>query len=210
MIQFNELKIIPDGTKLIIDASVEDLSYYTNIYIDSVAIDNQDTYIPSGVSSNPLYNMKIISHVHLLSEEIEANPEDYVGYSVSKNVKNIRLELSVSDFTTPIKDLNSNLFFVYVMVKGTPSPDTPCGMDNQSTVGVVFNLIPLYNMYMQYFKELEATCSIPKNLINSILKLKGLELALMTGNYFQAVTYWNKYFKEQDTINTPNCSCRNG
>ena len=39
MIKFNELKIEDCNKSLIIDASVIDLPYYTDIYIESVTID---------------------------------------------------------------------------------------------------------------------------------------------------------------------------
>ena len=55
MIQFNTLKITQDGKNLIINASVKNLSYYTNVLIGSIIIDNQDTYSVSGPSSNPIY-----------------------------------------------------------------------------------------------------------------------------------------------------------
>ena len=55
MIQFNTLKITQDGKNLIINASVKNLEYYTNVLIGSIVIDNQDTYSTRGPSSNPVY-----------------------------------------------------------------------------------------------------------------------------------------------------------
>ena len=45
MVQFNELRITPDNKELIIDVSVKDLDIYTNVYLDYIMIDNQDTFI---------------------------------------------------------------------------------------------------------------------------------------------------------------------
>ena len=45
MVQFNELRITPDNRELIIDVSVKDLDIYTNVYLDYIMIDNQDTFI---------------------------------------------------------------------------------------------------------------------------------------------------------------------
>ena len=61
MVEFKELKITPDGKNLIINASIKDLEYYKDVYIDSVIIDTQDTYLPSGPSSNPIYTKNFIS-----------------------------------------------------------------------------------------------------------------------------------------------------
>ena len=45
MVQFNELKISSDYTKLIIDVSVKDIAYYKNVYLSEVYIDTQDTFV---------------------------------------------------------------------------------------------------------------------------------------------------------------------
>ena len=55
MIVFNNIKITQDNKYLIIDAEIEDNAYYKDMYIDQVVIDNQDTYIQNGPSSNPIY-----------------------------------------------------------------------------------------------------------------------------------------------------------
>ena len=64
MVEFKELKITPDGKNLIINASIKDLEYYKDVYIDSVIIDTQDTYLPSGPSSNPIYTKNFISKLN--------------------------------------------------------------------------------------------------------------------------------------------------
>ena len=127
MVQFNELRITPDGQKLIIDVSVKDLEYYTNVYLDTVQID---------------------------------------------------------------------------------AANTPCGMDNITTLGVVSNLYPLYQHAFSYIKELGNTCSIPKNFINYILQYKAFELAIKTGHYTKAIKYWKKFFMGiKDSVITSNCGC---
>ena len=118
MVQFNELGITPDGQKLIINVSVKDLEYYTNVYLDTIQIDTQDTFVESGPSNKVAY-----------TEVIEGN------------TKSVRLELETGDLSPT---LNDNLFFVYIRTKGTPAANTPCGMDIITPLGVVYNLYPLY------------------------------------------------------------------
>ena len=168
MVQFNELRIIPNGQKLIIDVSIKDLEYYTDVYLDSIQIDTQDSFVESGPSSEVVY-----------TEVIEGD------------TKSIRLELGTGDL---LPTLNDNLFFVYIRTKGTPAVNTPCGMDNITTLGVVSNLYPLYQHAFSYIKELSDTCSIPKNFINYILQYKAFELAIKTGHYTEAIKYWKKFF----------------
>lgn len=185
MIQFNELRVTPDGKNLIVDASVKNLSYYDDIYIDSILVDTQDTYVANGPSSKPAFK-----------------------YQLDDSDKNIRLELNSTLLQLPI---DGNLFFVYVVVKGTPSPDTPCGMDNTITMGVTANLYPFYRSSINYMKEIENNCDVPRNFVNAFLQLKALELSIKTGHYAQAIKYWNKFFKEAKsiTINT-GCNCNGG
>lgn len=182
MIQFNQLRILSDGSRLILDASVQDDLYYKNVYIDSVLIDNQDTYSSTGVSGSPLYK-KIITG----------------------DTKHIRLELTSKDFTNGTLNLSSNLLFVYIKTKGTPSPNTPCGLDNITTIGVVYNAYPIYRECMDYMKELEVDCRIPKHLIDKILRFKALELSILSGDYAQAIQYWKKFYVDNRVSNTEIC-----
>lgn len=54
MLQYNELRITPDKKHLIIDVQVQEMSYYENVYLDTIIIDTQKTYSITGPSSNPL------------------------------------------------------------------------------------------------------------------------------------------------------------
>ena len=184
MIEFKELRVTPDGKTLIIDAAVKDLSYYDNVYIKSVTVDTQDTYSESGSSTNPLFHYEVAS----VSEE---------------NKKRIRLELNSS----VLGDITGNMFFVYITVKGTPAPDTPCGLDNVTTLGVTADLYPFYKSSINHMKELENECEPSKNFIDSLLRFKAFELSIRTGHYIQAIKYWNKFFKEVKS-NTVNTICR--
>lgn len=181
MILFNELRITPDGKTLIIDASIEDLSYYRNMTIDSIIIDTQDTYISNGPSSNPIYT-----------------------YQEVDQTQNARITLTTKDLNT---SLCGSMFFVYVTARGTPSPDTPCDLDNSKTLGTVINLFPIYEQTLQYLKEINNECNIPKGFIDMTLRLKSIELCVRTGNYPQAIRYWNKFFKNISYISKPNNKC---
>ena len=170
MIHFNQLTITPDGKHLIIDVSVLSESYYNNVYIDSIIIDNQDTYVGSGPSSKPVYSYSVPDGVSELTKK---------AYSQ----KHVRLDLSSIDLGL------EGLLFVYVRTKGTPSADTPCGMDNITTLGTVCNMYPFYQQAVNYIGEIAHNCSVPQNFTDYILKLKGLDLAVKTGNYPDAIKY---------------------
>ena len=192
MVHFNELRITSDGRHLIIDVSVLSESYYKNVYIDSIVIDNQDTYVGSGPSSNPVYQYSVHDVMSKLTKE-------YVSS------KHVRLDL------TPIDLPLNGLLFVYVRTKGAPAADTPCGLDNMTTLGTVTNMYPFYQQAMNYIGELANNCSVPQNFTDYILKMKGLELAVRTGNYTDAIKFYNKFFngKENTVIRKGGCSCGN-
>lgn len=191
MIHFNELKITPDGKHFIIDVQVLKESYYENVYLDSIIIDNQDTYVGNGPSSKAVYTYSV--------PDIILEP---TGTSIGR--KQLRLELDPSDMGSL-----SGLFFVYVRVKGTPAADTPCGMDNITTLGTVTNMFPFYKKAMNYIEEVANNCSVPQNFIDYILRLKALELSIRTCNYPDAVRYYNKFFNGKDNIiiKKGGCSC---
>ena len=120
MIKFNELKIEDCNKSLIIDASVINLPYYTDIYIESITIDTQSTYVGTGPSSTPLFRHDV---------------------PVEQSLKTIRLDLNSTALGS---GFDTNLLFVYISVKGIAAIDTPCGMDNIHTIGVITNLHPIY------------------------------------------------------------------
>lgn len=216
MINFNELRITPDGKYLIIDVSVKNEPYYDNVYIDSIIIDTQDTYVPSGPSSKPVYTYtnesEDITKIYTTCDCEPVLDEDtsYCFVTDDYSNKNVRLILNYQDLNLSLID---NMFFIYAIASGTPAVDTPCGMDNSITMGTVVNLHPIYCRTIQYLKELSNDCNVPKGLIDMYLKIKALELSVKTGNYTQAINYWNKYFKNLRDKPNPktlrNCGCNN-
>lgn len=185
MITFNELRITKDGKYLIIDVSVRSQSYYNGVYIGSISIDTQDTYKDGGPSSSIVYTKDVDKE--------------------SPNSKHYRLELGVGDF---LPSLSNSMFFVYVKATGTPSPDTPCGMDNEYTIGVTFNPCSLYNAMMSYVRQVNNSCNTPKNFIDLFLQFKALEISVNTEHYMQAIEYYNAFIKDVKVINTTKtCSC---
>ena len=211
MVDFNELRVSPDRKNLIIDVSINDLSYYENVYIDSIIIDTQDTYIPSGPSNSPIFTYEVVSNVtpvYSLPDCGCNQVQDYIDkencFETSNNEeKRVRLEL---DNTALDNHLKGNLFFVYVITKGTPSSDTPCNMDNTINLGVTADTYPIYTNMLNSLKELES-CGTPKLFTDAFLRFKAFELSIKTGQYSQVINYWNKYFKSLDIPNNTNCSC---
>lgn len=167
MIEFVELRITPDGKKLVIDVQIKNESYYTNVYLDDITIDTQDTYSTS-------------THTPIFYHEFGASEK---SYSIELNANALQLT-----------DLNQ-LFFVKVNAKGTPSPDTPCGKDIDCVTAAIANMYPMYQNGMNYIKQLAGSCEIPQGFTDFILRKDAIELALKTGNYTEAIKYYKEFAK---------------
>lgn len=187
MVIFNECRIDKEGKNLIIDASIDSLSYYENVYLESLTIDTDKTFIEDGPSSNPIYrrNLSISSGSSLVPE-------------VSTKPRNIRLKLTYRELS--LNTLDNNILFVYIGVGGVPDPDTPCGMDNKYSVAVAVNMRPIYNKTMSYIKEFKETCTASKGFIDMILRFKAFELSLKTGNFTTAIKQWDKLLKNKGIV----------
>lgn len=182
MIKFTDLRV--NKGHLIVTAEVREIGdYYDNVYISQIKIDSQDTFNSSGPSSHLIYE----------SETFTA-------------AKRVTLDLDASDFNGDI-DMNKTMFFVYVTATGIPASDTPCGFDETPSVGVTFSLCPIYNETMQYVKEVDDSCNLPKGLINMILQFKAIQYSINSGHFTQAIKYYNKFYKTLSVSTTNSCGC---
>lgn len=184
MVFFKELRVTPDGRTLIIDAAIDNKTFYKHVFIDSIIIDTQGTYVNSGPSARPIYTYTL---------------------PTSMEQKEFRLELDITELGV---NVNTTMFFVYVKTRGEVAPDVPCGTVKDLIMGTVVNLRPIYRKALQFMKEVGKNCEIPKGFIDLIIKVKALELSIRTGNYVQAIKYWNKFFLTSIYNNKElDCSC---
>lgn len=215
MIKFNELRITPNNENLIIDVSIEDADYYKNVVLDSIVIDTQDTYVGNGPSSKAVYTYVVSEEeydsIYSLPENCGCAPvqeqasEEYCFTLDDYSKKHVKLILKPEDLGVPIA---GNMFFVHVISSGEPEVDTQCELRESRIVGTAVNLYPIYKQSVIYTKELGDTCNIPKGFIDYILKIKALDLAIRTGNYQEAIRYWNRLFKNlYYTYTEPSNSC---
>ena len=211
MVIFNDLRISEDSEYLVVDVSIEDSDFYKDVTIESVVIDNQDTYIVNGPSENPVYKTTVIYNPELVHSQgnkfedpVRVEDKSYC-YCYDENKQNVVLTIPKSKLGGCLKN---NIFFVYIITAGEVLPDTPKEFipNSNIAIGVVYNKLLFYLKAITYLDELNKRCSIPKKLIDYILKLKALELNVTTGNYTQVAKYWNKYFKVNNN-GTNNSSC---
>jgi hypothetical protein len=177
MIQFNELKLT--DKLLIIDASVKDLSYYENIKIKSVKIYTQNTFG-------------------------DTLKDDYIYINeLEETSRSTRLEINTSSIDSKIEGI---LFFIVIETEGTPSADTPCGMDNTITITAVFhNYFILCNLLGSILKH--NNCEVNKVFIDLYMKYKGLVLAIKLKKWSEAIELFNLLYKKYKEIDIKTCGC---
>lgn len=182
MVEFNKLIIIPYNKGIYIDCSVLDMSYFKNVYIDKIVIDTQDTFNKDGISKYPVYT-----------------------YTVPGNQKQVQLHIKNTELLVPT--MEGNMFFVYVITKGIPSSDVPCGLDSPVTLGVGVDSYRVYRKALNYLSDTYNKCDIPKAFIDFILRYKAFQICLKTRDYPLAITYWKKFINFLSVKPSNRCGC---
>ena len=196
MIRFNELKI--EDNYIIIDVQIEEEKYFKDMYIDSIVIDTQDTFIANGPSSKAIYTKTFNTDTDIKKEEIV--------YTQGTDKHNrVRIYIDGKDLNV---DIHKTMFFVYVIAGGTPAADTPCRWDENKALHTLVDTQVLYNNMIQYVKELNKDCSTPDNFINAILQFNAIDLALKTNQYPLAIDLWKRFYSDiESNVVLPNCGC---
>lgn len=196
MIRFNELKI--EDNYIIIDVQIEEEKYFKNMYIDSIVIDTQDTFIANGPSSKAIYTKTF-------NTDTDINKEEIVYTQGTDKYNRVRIYIDGKNLNV---DIHKTMFFVYVIAGGTPTADTPCRWDENKALHTLVDTQVLYNNMIQYVKELNKDCSTPDNFINAILQFNAIDLALKTNQYPLAIDLWKRFYSDiESNVVLPNCGC---
>lgn len=173
---FDQLRISDDGQRMYINVHVNQADYFDNIYLDSLTIMTAD-------------------------KVSEAAPElvtdDYIYQQhFDGTVKQADLVFTPADFNEKFtkSNLSSDLFFVYIKIKGVPDPCTPCRLDEETTLGVTFDENILYQRVMDYTKDLADDCNIPVGFTDFILLWNAFKASVETEHYIPAIKYYNMLF----------------
>ena len=196
MIRFNELKI--EDNYIIIDVQIEEEKYFKDMYIDSIVIDTQDTFIANGPSSKAIYTKTF-------NTDTDINKEEIVYTQGTDKYNRVRIYIDGKNLNV---DIHKTMFFVYVIAGGTPAADTPCRWDENKALHTLVDTQVLYNNMIQYVKELNKDCSTPDNFINAILQFNAIDLALKTNQYPLAIDLWKRFYSDiESNVVLPNCGC---
>lgn len=206
MIRFNELKI--EDNYIIIDVQIEEEKYFKNMYIDSIVIDTQDTFIANGPSSKAIYTKIFNTDVDPIYKNKQCaliKKEENIYTQDTDKHNRVRIYIDGKDLNV---DIHKTMFFVYVIAGGTPLADTPCRWDENKALHTLVDTQVLYNNMIQYVKELSKDCSTPDNFINAILQFNAIDLALKTNQYPLAIDLWKRFYNDiESNVVLSNCGC---
>lgn len=201
MIQFNELRI--DSNKnLIIDASVLDITDDPHGYIHINRV-----YV--GVGSN----QKLV--------DLDLNNDSYATrrYNSTGYLRGIRIVLDLTNsaiqeiLNSSGAELIQQLFYIKVEVDTTDPVVvlSDCTL-NTYIEGYAYDKCLLLNKVFDYIKQSNNPCNDITDYANYIVKVNGLQLAVESGNFTLALTYWNKFFANNSSnvglISNTGCGCR--
>lgn len=186
MITFNDLRISLDGKYILIDASIEPYDTYSEMYIESVSIVTDEQYSDSGSTAPAAYSKEFDDHPRRVSLRISADELDGVS------------------------SLDRNIFYVYVNCGGTVKEESDCGWDSTTSIGAVLYWLPIYRIGINHMRRtVDRCCSLDKEFIDYILRLKSFELALRTGNYVLANENFRKWFIQKPVSSVQASPCKN-
>lgn len=197
MIVFNELRIDSDKN-LIIDASVLDTTTDPDGHIQ---INN--VYIGAGS------NQELID---LIDTPYVVRKDDSTGY-----VRGIRIVLDLTNDAVQTlldkvgEDLTKLLYYIQVSVELPVELEvtTDCSIPRE-VEGYVYDKCLLMNKVFDYIKSTDNICNNIDDYANYIVKVNGLQLAVELGNFALALTYWNKFFANNNNIgliSNTGCGC---
>ena len=189
MVNFDDLRISPDGCCLIIDASIDSANYYSNRYITEIWVDSDLTFNNSVSPSSKAVKLII--------------PEG--------GIKRFNEQIPTSTFQPLLSgspNLKGHILFFFVSVEGTISGTAPCGGDNNVYIGVAVDWNTLYHNSLAFMKPVTKNCcDIPREFIDYILRMKSLEYAIKTGHITVAKQVWDNFFSKKKKVISSVCGC---
>lgn len=191
MVLFDLLKVSDDGKRLYIDFHVNRAEYFKDIYLDSITIMTADK----------------------VSETDPVTPTaEYIYKKVyDDGQKEDALVLGPMNMNENFKpcDFSHDLLFVYVKVKGTPDPCTPCTLDEEWTLGVTFDENLLHQKVLGYTSEMLKDCNVPQGFTDFILLWQAFKSSVESEHYIMAYRFWQMLFdKTVGTLgSTKGCGC---
>ena len=160
------------------------------IRFDELRITNDGKYLIVKASIDNSYEDIVCDKLYIDNQDtyILNGPSESPIVEINlESTRSINLKIDLSNYNIKSNDL----LFVYIVLGNTESYD----IVNPYVMKTIVNLYPIYQDIMKCIRETELTCSTPEYFVDKILRLKSIDVCIRTGNYPQAIKYWNKFYK---------------
>ena len=182
MILFDLLKVSDDSKRLYINFHINEAAYFKDLTLESMTILTADKVS----ETDPLTP----TAEYIYKVEFEDGLRDYAT---------VLQPVDMNELFTK-SNFSSDLFFVYVKVKGTPDPCTPCGLDEQTTLGVTFDENLLHQRVLGYTNELVHDCQVSQGFTDFILLWQAFKSSIEAEHPIMAIKYWNMLFDDSSAV----------
>jgi len=110
----------------------------------------------------------------------------------SESRREVHLVLNTAMMNTNFTEstFSGHMYFVFFKAGGTPAANTPCRLDEMTTVGVTFDYGLIYQNGLCYTRQLAEDCSVPDDFVNFILNYAALHVAIETEHYTTAIEHF--------------------
>lgn len=135
------------------------------------------------------------------------------SFVVIKPQKEVNMVFTPSMFNEKFtkSTFSDNMFFVYIECIGVPDMNTPCTLDEKTTLGVTFDYGVFFNQAMNYTRDLVNTCTPSQQFIDFILNIEALKIGIETDHYIPAIQRWKWLMEENKRGDsskiTKSCGC---
>jgi len=212
MVIFDQLRISDDGQHLYIDAHVNTVKHFNNIYMDSLTIyaaDCSTESIPDSPSDNTsyIYKERLGEGIREIERVIDLTALKQAYNNVIPNADgSFNYERDVIDKDAPYaredfgnKSFSKHLFFVYIRCAETGEANPsficlPCSAQKLDNVAATFDENVLHQRVMDYSKELIDSCTIPQGFTDFILLWNAFKAAIETEHLLPALKFYKLLF----------------
>jgi len=180
MVVFNELRISDDKESIVIDCHIQDVSYYTEMYINGIYLEYYKDFSDARALGERAYTV------------YEKGDGDAMTY-----IRRI-VQLDDLQYKTGVGSLEGALFYVVVDCDGELPQDIiqyGAWASTTTDVGVLFDWEMLYHRGIQHIASYyyqDKMCGDTSGLQEFILLWNALRLAIQTGDWPLVNTLWDK------------------
>lgn len=183
MVEIVKLELTSDNG-IYLNCKVPNVSYLENVYIKKVTIETQDTYKDGAYSGVDIY--------HTQQESLRT--------------KNLELLIPSNELLIDNSAVRNTLYLVHIETEGEPGASTPCGVDSNPTISILFNKV----LFIEKLLSLQSRtnkCDTNKDLIDYALLFKAFLLSIELKDYNRTIEYWKLLTNNNQNSSTNGCQC---